>query len=147
MTAADVLALRAEVLRPGQPLEASAYPTDDHPATGHFGGWDGDDLVAVASVALGRFQTDVRTRVDWTPTWRLRGMAVAADRRGQGLGGEVLEAVHRHVEDSGHDGLWANARLPAVPFYERHGWRVVSEEFEIPSIGPHHVMVRRTPPV
>jgi hypothetical protein len=31
----------------------------------------------------------------------------------------------------------------AVVFYRRLGWEVVSEVFDVPDVGPHHVMIRR----
>jgi hypothetical protein len=34
--------------------------------------------------------------------------------------------------------------MPAASLYERAGIRVVSEEFELPHIGPHVVMETRT---
>ena len=36
----------------------------------------------------------------------------------------------------------SNARTPAVRFYERHGFAVVSEEWDEPDIGPHVRMER-----
>ena len=41
--------------------------------------------------------------------------------------------------------LWCNARLHAVGFYERQGWKVEGDEFDVPDIGPHFVM-RWNPP-
>jgi len=39
--------------------------------------------------------------------------------------------------------LWANVRKPAVEFYRKHGWIIVSDEFEIPTAGPHFKMLRQ----
>ena len=39
--------------------------------------------------------------------------------------------------------LWANCRTPAAVFYSKAGWIKVSDEFEIPTAGPHFKMVRR----
>jgi predicted GNAT family N-acyltransferase len=39
--------------------------------------------------------------------------------------------------------VWCNARTPARAFYERAGFRTVSDEFELPEIGPHYVMELR----
>jgi len=38
--------------------------------------------------------------------------------------------------------VWCNARTPALSLYQRAGLAVVSEEFELPRIGPHFVMER-----
>jgi predicted GNAT family N-acyltransferase len=36
--------------------------------------------------------------------------------------------------------VWCNARVRARSLYERAGFTVVSEEFDVPEIGPHLVM-------
>ena len=42
--------------------------------------------------------------------------------------------------------MWCNARTPAVGFYQRHGWVVASEEFEVKTAGPHFKMTLKLPP-
>ncbi len=39
--------------------------------------------------------------------------------------------------------VWCNARVVAVPFYAKQGWEIVSEVFDIPTVGPHRAMLRR----
>ena len=48
--AAEARPLRHAILRPNQPFEATMYPLDDQPSSGHFGACLGDRLVGVASV-------------------------------------------------------------------------------------------------
>jgi predicted GNAT family N-acyltransferase len=55
----------------------------------------------------------------------------------------VLESLVRHAVDRGASRVWCNARTPARSLYERAGFSVVSEEFELPDIGPHLVMERK----
>jgi predicted GNAT family N-acyltransferase len=38
--------------------------------------------------------------------------------------------------------MWCNARIPAVPFYERLGWKTFGAAFEVAGIGPHVKMFR-----
>lgn len=136
IAAADTRSLREEVLRPGQPPEASVYPADDDPSTVHFGAFLDGVLVGIASLyeedragGLGR-------------GWRLRGMATAPAARRRGVGQALLAAVIDHVADRGGLEVWCNARMVAVPFYGRAGFTVVGESFDIPGIGPHRVMRR-----
>ena len=76
------------------------------------------------------------------PQWQLRGMAVDNAHQGQGLGGLLLAAVIRHVKtEKQQTGLWANARDKAVRCYERQGFVVVGEPFDIPLIGQHFQMM------
>lgn len=75
--------------------------------------------------------------------WRIRGMATEPDVRGAGFGTALVAACIEHAAASGGGEVWCNARMGAVAFYRRAGFDVVGDEFEIPPIGPHVVMVRR----
>jgi predicted GNAT family N-acyltransferase len=68
-------------------------------------------------------------------------MAVEPARQGEGLGGLLLVAAIERLRHDGVRTLWANARLPALPFYERHGFTAVGEPFD--EIGIPHVLVVR----
>lgn len=70
-------------------------------------------------------------------------MATAAHARGRGAGAAVLDALVRHAAARGATRVWCNARTPARSLYERAGFTVVSDEFELPEIGPHFVMELR----
>lgn len=120
--------LRRAVLRPHQTLEQLAtHEPEDAFAVGVF---DGDQLVAVGFV--GR---------DGEPgRWRVRGMATVPEVRGRGAGSAVVAALVQHAASSGATRVWCNARVAARSLYERAGFKVVSEEFELPEIGPHLVM-------
>jgi GNAT superfamily N-acetyltransferase len=76
--------------------------------------------------------------------WRVRGMATAPAARAKGAGTAVLDALLRHALARGASRVWCNARVDARPLYERAGFQAVSEEFELPEIGPHFVMERKT---
>lgn len=124
-------ALRQAVLRPHETVEELA---SDEPA-GAFavGAFAHGELVAVGLVAP-----------DGDPgAWRVRGMATAPHARSAGAGTQVLDALVGHAIEHGASRVWCNARTPARSFYERAGFRVISEEFELPRIGPHVVMERR----
>lgn len=137
VTAEEVRPLRHRVLRPAQSFGETAYPGDDLPDTVHVGAFDDDGrLVGIASL--------YREARAGGPAggWRLRGMATDPDVRGAGFGAAVLGECVDHVVAAGGDELWCNARLVAVGFYERAGFAVVSDEFDVPGIGPHVVMAR-----
>ena len=130
---AQTRALRQAVLRPHETLEQlAAHEPADAFAVGAF---DGGALVAVGFVARDGGPGD----------WRVRGMATAAAARGRGAGTAVLDALLCHAAAEGAGRIWCNARTPARSLYERAGMRVVSEEFELPMIGPHLVMELTTP--
>ena len=134
-TAGEVIDLRHAVLRAGLARETAVFEGDDDPAALHFVAVHGGAIVACVTLHPSTF--------DGAQAWQLRGMAVAPDMQRQGVGARLLEAVHAAVaSDPVRRVLWCNARLPATRFYQRHGWRVVSDRFEIPSAGPHVRMIR-----
>ena len=136
-----VLELRRSVLRPDRPAAESVYPTDDHPLTGHAVARDQDgNVVGVATVAVDPAPALIETGVEVAHQWRLRGMATAESVRGTGVGRQLLSLATEHARAKGAELIWCNARLAAVGFYERAGWLVVSDLFDLPHIGPHHVM-------
>ena len=124
------------MLRPSQAFAETVDPGDDDEDTVHFAAFDGDRVVGIASLYR-------EPRPGGPSTgWRLRGMATEPDVRGGGFGAALLAACVEHVAAAGGGEVWCNARMPALGFYRRAGFDVVSDEFEIPGIGPHVVMAR-----
>lgn len=147
--AAETRQLRSDVLRPGIPPKDLVYPGDDHRQSLHVGAFDGDVLVAIATVYPEPPPEAHRGAIPDAAyaegaSLRLRGMGSLPEYRGQGYGRAALERCFAHGRAIGAGFLWCNARLVAVPFYERLGLAAVGEEFDIPGIGPHYVMWSRT---
>jgi ribosomal protein S18 acetylase RimI-like enzyme len=98
------------------------------------------------SIAVGAYDAEALVGVgligpDGGPgAWRIRGMATEPAARGRGAGSAVLAALIDHAVTNGATRIWCNARIAARSLYERAGLRVVSEEFDVPRIGPHYVM-------
>lgn len=131
---AETRPLRQSILRPHETLaELAAHEPPEAFALGAF---DAEELVAVGFVAP-----------DGEPGgWRIRGMATAAHARGRGAGTAILARLLRHAGEGGAARVWCNARTPARSLYERAGMSIVSDEFELPLIGPHFVMELRLAP-
>lgn len=132
--------LRYRVLRAGLPRESAQFPGDDVTNTWHvalFGSPEEDALpVSCASFMLNIYKEK--------PAWQLRGMATDYPHQGKGFGGELLRYALSFVTLGSNVRIfWCNARVPAIPFYERHGWKVDSKEFDIPTAGPHRKMVKK----
>jgi ribosomal protein S18 acetylase RimI-like enzyme len=123
--------LRQAVLRPFMSVEGLA--AHEPPRAFAVGAFQGTDLIAVGLVGPEGGPGD----------WRVRGMATAPHARDQGAGAAVLDALLRHAVAGGAQRVWCNARTPARSLYERAGFDLISEEFEIPGIGPHVVMEHR----
>jgi GNAT superfamily N-acetyltransferase len=146
--AAVVRPLRTAILRPGWTDRQATYPEDETVAL-HVAAFL-DEEVTVHGVATVYAEEPPEANRDQIPeaayadgaSWRLRGMATSDAARGTGLGRLVLEECYAIVREHGGRVLWCNARLVAVPFYERLGMAVVGPGFDIPGIGPHFVMWR-----
>jgi GNAT superfamily N-acetyltransferase len=134
----EILDLRHAVLRAGLPRATASFAGDDAPATLHFGAFLQERNIACA--------TFHRNDYEGQPAWQLRGMATHPHYRGRGIGQAMLRHAEGAIPAQGKVRLlWCNARTPATPFYQRQGWQLVSEEFVIPTAGPHFRMVRRLP--
>jgi GNAT superfamily N-acetyltransferase len=131
----QILELRHRVLRAGLPAEAAHFSGDEAATTKHLAAMIDGRVVGCATILLNEWEGE--------PAWQLRGMAVEEHYRSQGIGKVLLDAAERIATESGTAIMWCNARVPAVRFYQKHGWAVVSDEFEVPSAGPHVKMIKR----
>lgn len=148
--------LRRAILRPHQTLAEMVYPHDDEPTTVHFGSFVADDtgerLCGIVTLAINPHSSEHAPGLDapgLDAAWQLRGMATTPEVRGLGAGKALVLACFDHVKHQSHTDardIWCNARGAALGFYERMGFEVVSEAFDIPGIGPHRVMVWPPPP-
>ena len=139
-SAGEVIDLRHAVLRAGLPRHTAIFPGDDAPQTVHVVAEDEGDIIGCATI--------VASAWNGQPAWQLRGMAVRPTHQRTGVGGLMLKQLQRVAQESADDVrlMWCNARTPAVPFYERHGWTTASDEFVIETAGPHVKMTLKLPP-
>ena len=137
--------LRTEVLRDWEPGRLCVYDEDEHDDTHHFAVRDqGESVRGVV--------TYIRRRcpeIDDEHGYQLRGMAVAPEDQGAGLGSRLLQvSVPRlALAEPDADILWCNAREHVVGFYERLRFETIGEPFEIEGVGPHVRMFRRLPTI
>lgn len=137
-----IVDLRHRLLRAGMPKEAAQFPGDEETSTWHVGLFhpcpaDKDaSVVSCASFMLDPYNSE--------PAWRLRGMCTDTPYQSRGFGGKLLACAECAItKESNLRLFWCNARVPALAFYQRHGWQVDSEVFDIPTAGPHRRMVKR----
>jgi predicted GNAT family N-acyltransferase len=134
-------ALRREILRPDG--GAITWAGDEDPATFHLAARLGDRVVGVV-----RFSpAPCAWRPDSRAPWQLRGMATEPAVRGSGAGRALVVDGLARVAARGGDLVWCDARVPAVGFYERMGFTVVTEAFDKPGIGPHVGMLKDLVPL
>ncbi|PIE20255.1 MAG: GNAT family N-acetyltransferase [Proteobacteria bacterium] len=89
---------------------------------------------ADAAVATGRVRILERDG-------KIERVAVTRDRRGQGLGRMVMDALEAHARVLGATGLRLAAQASAIGFYQRLGYRAYGEPFV--EAGIDHRWMRR----
>jgi GNAT superfamily N-acetyltransferase len=133
----DILPLRQRILRVGLGIEEASFPGDENSTTLHAAVFDHDSVISCSTLMLDAWEG--------RPAWRLRGMATDSHWQSRGIGGALLQyLIDWAITDSPDPQrirmFWCNARVPALAFYQRLGWVVDSEEFDIPTAGPHRRM-------
>jgi predicted N-acetyltransferase YhbS len=129
------------VLRDGRADAEVVFEGDDEWESFHLAAVD-DDGTVVGVVSFSDRECPRRPKV--FPARQLRGMAVAEDRQGQGLGSELLAAGVDRCRAERIAVVWAHARLPAVDFYVAHGLTAEGDAYDHP-VGdgtlPHRIVV------
>ena len=127
-----LLPVRWRTLYPGKVLDSEASrETDMAKGTVHFVAIQ-DDAQICGCVTLTKESQHQRHL-------RMRWLGVDKALRGHGIGGALVQAcLAESLRRSG--GIWCNARLVAVPLYQRLGFEAMGLPFEISGIGPHLVM-------
>jgi GNAT superfamily N-acetyltransferase len=135
----EIVDLRHVILRAGLPREEAIFQGDADASSRHYAAVHAvtGQVVGCATVHLNTWQGE--------PAWQLRGMATDPAVRRAGVGRGLLELLEQDLraDRTAAPQLWCNARTPASGFYQRMGWEVVSEVFEIPTAGPHVRMTKR----
>ena len=142
---AEILPLRHAVLRAGLPLCSAQFSGDEDPSSKHLAAFsrrDADQEEAVACLSRMSSVWGSAGAQSAEPAWQLRGMAVAPGFQSRGLGRRLMMFALPQVRDRP---LWCNARTGAVGFYEQFGFVIVSEVFEVPTVGPHRRMLLSDP--
>lgn len=96
---------------------------------------------AAAAAACASFVTEPHpTRSDYQNVYRLRQMGVHPSYQGKGLGTQILQKAINELKRRNGEWVWCKARKIAYQFYLAQGFEFISEEYEIPEIGPHRTM-------
>ncbi|NCX95224.1 MAG: N-acetyltransferase [Chitinophagia bacterium] len=74
-------------------------------------------------------------------TMKLRQMAVATDRQRQNIGNRLVTAAHGYIMAEQKQKCVLHARIPAVGFYEKLGYKAEGEVFE--EVGIPHLFMQR----
>jgi GNAT superfamily N-acetyltransferase len=131
----DTLVMRNEILREGKlTLDECRFPTDKIEGAFHLGYFEDKQLLCIVS-----FHPQLYGEYNGVG-YQLRGMATLEKYRGKGIGNQLVNFAIVYLRVLNVNYLWCNARVKAVRFYLNIGFEVISDQFEIPVTGPHHVL-------
>ena len=138
ISAFDTYLVRNAVLRKGKPIETCLFQGDELPTTKHFGIYK-NQLIGVISLFENNhviFEEPLQIQI--------RGMAVLEDFQGQRLGEKLILKCEQYLTELGGNTLiWFNARESAVGFYEKLGYAIIGDIFDIEGVGRHYVMFKK----
>ncbi len=142
IAALETYGVRHPVLRAGRPLEDCGLAEDNLETTFHLGAFDGERHVGVATF-LASDATESPIQLERASSYyQLRGMGVLPDQQGKGVGKRLMEHGIDKLQSQKVDVLWFNARVVALPFYERLGFQTIGDSFEVPKVGTHFKMYK-----
>jgi ribosomal protein S18 acetylase RimI-like enzyme len=131
----DVLPLRSSELREGKIAPKDMrFSTDSAEGTLHLGYFIKGELVSILTMHrqhYGQYKGE---------GYQMRGVATLEKFRGQGIGTKLLNFAIVYLRGQKVNYLWCNGRKKALKFYQNAGFEIVSQEFELPPAGPHHVL-------
>ena len=140
----DAFAIRREVFVREQgvdeEIEWDAYDEPNAPAT-HFVAYDGGEVVGAARLRTAEGGAERGSNTPDHGTGKVERVVVAADRRGEGWGRCVMNAVESRAREEGFDRLALHAQTPVQEFYEALGYEAYGDEFEEAGI-PHVEMAK-----
>ena len=96
-------------------------------------------LVTDDDTGIGPATGTARLRAIDDDTAKAQRVAVAADRRGQGVGRVVMEFLHDEARGRGHRRVRLSSQVSAIPFYERLGYVAEGPVYDDAGI-PHRDM-------
>lgn len=123
-----VVALRHRVLRAPLGLDFTPEQLAEEADDIHLAGFEGETPIACLIL------TPLSPQV-----FKMRQVAVAPERQGEGLGRKIVEYSESVARAAGCEQITLHARETVVPFYLRAGYAVVGEPFEEVTL-PHREM-------
>lgn len=89
---------------------------------------DDDDAVCIHVLALDGDEAVGTGRIDITKSGKIGRVAVLGSRRRQGIGEAIMTFLHGVARENSLTGVWCNAQVSAVPFYEDLGYCITTTE-------------------
>lgn len=138
ITAEASYPVRHEVLRKGKPIATCRFEGDDLPTTLHYGLFENGNLQGIISL----FENSNHW-FEATKQIQIRGMAVLEHNQGKGYGKQLVLYCEKYLAETDCELVWFNARENAIGFYQKLGYTILGEPFNIEGIGIHYLMWKK----
>ncbi|GGE96958.1 GNAT family N-acetyltransferase [Flavobacterium limi] len=138
ISAKETFIVRHPVLRKGKPVQTCFFDGDDLDTTHHFGLFDSSNLTGIISLFLKSnpiFAENSQSQI--------RGMAIVESHQKKGFGEALVKHCEEYCISKKIDLIWFNARITAVGFYKKMGYKIQGKPFDIPEIGEHYLMYKK----
>lgn len=136
ISAKETYPLRIEILRKGI-AKNYQFKEDTHASSIHLGAYKGDQCIGILTLVKKKL-----SQASTINSYQLRGMAINKDFQRQGIGKKLVLEAFSLLQDKIVEVAWCNARINAVDFYKKIGFKSIGEAFDIPSIGIHYQMMK-----
>ena len=83
-----------------------------------------------------------RARFNSTTEAEIKSMAVEESYRGKGIGSLIISELEKRIKETEAAKIVINSRDNAVEFYEKHGYKVVSESHNLYREIPHYTLMK-----
>jgi predicted GNAT family N-acyltransferase len=128
--------LRLGVLWPHfERLDQCGIDVDEVEGTFHVGAFKDGEVVSIAT-----FLVQKSINFEEEKQYRLRAMATSPKVRGESFGKEVIDFAIKELKKRKIKILWCDARKVALGFYEKMGFTVIGDYYDVPKIGAHKLM-------
>ena len=130
--------LRYEVLWPHKNSSSDCtIEPDSAESTFHIGATMGNEVVGTSTLII-----DINPNFEEQNQYRLRAMATSPKIRGTRTGVAIVNKAIEELQKRNVKLLWCDARLIATGFYEKLGFKIKGDVYEVPNIGPHKLMYK-----
>ncbi|MFD0992050.1 GNAT family N-acetyltransferase [Tenacibaculum geojense] len=137
ITPEETYFLRKNVLRKNIDLPYK-FQGDLNKETFHLGVFNNSEIVCI-----GTFMSSNLNQLQGNKHYQLRGMATAENSRGNGFGLALIKESVTILKSKNVDYLWCNARVEAVGFYQKLGFKVIGKSFNVEKVGEHYKMYKK----
>jgi len=83
-----------------------------------------------------------RARFNSSTEAEIKSMAVEESFRGKGIGSLIISKLERKIKESEARKIVINSRDKAVDFYEKHGYKVTGESYNLYGEISHYAMMK-----